>query len=146
MCKVNYFFLSLLVSFLVVFFGVFFDVGFVLGLVDVVDDFFDLVDFLVCFGNARQCALVFTPFLFTEDFLHVQIDLAAQDVLDRPTHLLCACDTELTDNILKAIDIQIRIFFIVRIIVNIFVSCAHRLCSALRIFKLNTVKFTNFNL
>lgn len=52
------------------------------------------VDFALVFfdlpGSARQCALVLTPFLFTEDLRQVQLLLAEQAELLKPEHWLAA--------------------------------------------------------
>lgn len=45
----------------------------------------DLVPFALP-GKARQCALVLTPFLFTDDLRHVQLLLTEQAVLLNPEH------------------------------------------------------------
>ena len=42
------------------------------------------------FGSARQCDLVFTPFLFVEPLRHVQVELLLQELADKPLHWLAA--------------------------------------------------------
>ena len=72
-----------------------------------------LLLFLVALpGRARQCDLVFLPFLSTEPLRHVHIELLDEHAeLLKPTHALCAADVLMTPK-LNA--------FIVNKLINIF--------------------------
>ena len=74
-----------------------------------VDDF-DLLCVLALPGNARQCALVFLPFLSTEALRQVQVLFLEQDELLNPLHWLFA-RTELDKEApRRIIETRIRIF------------------------------------
>ena len=49
-----------------------------------------LFAFVPLFGSARQCDLVFTPFLFVEPLRHVQLELLLHALADIPLHWLAA--------------------------------------------------------
>ncbi|NND82282.1 MAG: hypothetical protein HKN50_07630 [Gammaproteobacteria bacterium] len=79
---------------------------------DFVADF--LLVLLALFGLARQCDLVFTPFLFTDDLRHVQSELLEQALDERPLHWLAAA--LLVDRLMAAARLNaIMICFIFKI-------------------------------